>query len=259
MTMPARRCLTLALAIALPVAAAGCRDQQPDHDTRGFRDRYVDYLSGALDAGDARKVEVELARAVDGALRKCMSGRGFELPSIDVEAAIQPATDLGNREWVAEYGFGISTVAPPSLADDDPMADYLAKLGPSEAAAFEAALGSTGEVGCIAEADSAARRGLGVDDLDRRYALMRDPFDEPEMHAAEQTWRDCVMAAAGVTAGSLPDLVGQFATRVQRVQGDIDRLRELQREEVNTALATFDCNVERNLILARVTAELLMS
>jgi len=88
---------------------------------------------------------------------------------------------------------------------------------------------------------------------------MRDPFDEPEMRAAEQTWRDCVMAAAGVTAGSLPDLVGQFATRVQRVQGDIDRLRELQREEVNTALATFDCNVERNLILARVTAELLMS
>ena len=65
--------------------------------------------------------------------------------------------------------------------------------------------------------------------------------------------------AAGATAGSLPDLVGQFAIRVRRLPGDIDHLRELQREEVDTALATFDCNVDRNLILARVTAELLLS
>lgn len=65
--------------------------------------------------------------------------------------------------------------------------------------------------------------------------------------------------AAGATAGSLPDLVGQFAIRARRLPGDTDHVRELQREEVDTALATFDCNVDRNLILARVTAELLLS
>ncbi len=187
-----------------------------------------------------------------------MEQRGFDYPAQINKSTPPLATDIGNRDWVASYGFGISTLPPPSAASSDPLADYVLSLPDASRRAFSEALGAEDTEGCLRQGDREAREELGIADVDERFSLMPSPLEDPRMQEAEAEWRECV-SAVGVASNDLLELIGSFSTRLTESASAPAALSALQKDEITTAVATFDCNAARNEVLATVTRDLLVS
>lgn len=225
-----------------------------------FRSRYIQAVSGALGAADEQKVTSELSSAVHGEVAACLEAAGFSYPQDTAESS-SPPSDLANRDWVSKYGFGISTRASTQEVslEDNPLLKYLDSMAPSERAAFDEAFGEQGSGGCLDKGSTAARKALDIEDIDTRLNNSPPLSQFPEVQKAEADWRECA-ANGGVRADGLLQLTGSFGKRVQDLDpADSTGLAALQREEVSTALAVFDCTVARNKVVTAFVATRLLT
>jgi hypothetical protein len=154
------RWFAIAAALSLGVAACGSDGEEtaatevnsPISEFLGFDD------SGNPEANEARFIEEERAR--QEVIAECMREQGFEYSPVDPDQFVsfeEPGgLEWGSDEWVAKYGFGISTqrwsqdeVGPDLVGheyDDqgeqfeDPNQDYVESLSDSEREAYYAAL-----------------------------------------------------------------------------------------------------------------------
>lgn len=238
---------------------SACSGEAP-RPASSFRDRYIQATAGTMTAADAQRVTDELSKAVHREVEGCMKAVGFSYPQ-DPSASIDPPSDLSNREWVRKFGFGISTRAPTAEGSikDNPLLVYRSSMTPSRGEAFDHAVGEQGSGGCLDKGDVAARRSLGIDDVDTRLNKLPDLSDFPEVQQAEADWRACA-SKAGVHADGLIELTRSFGGRLQVLdRANSAGIAVLQREEISTALAVFDCTVARNKVTTAFVANRLVN
>jgi len=212
----------LCAAVALAAILVSCSARLDSSGTTEPRTPLEAAIGATVDPAErAVSIRDEMARRAD-AVAHCMREQGFEyvawVPSeisiIDTESA------LPTQEYVARYGYGIST--RPDLyrqkldQPEDPNAAIQASLSPDEAAAYQLALTgidptNLGEspmvveaAGCIAEADRAVtpNDAASPEDLDTYYTLKNQMEEriaaDPQVLSAIDAWRSC-MAADGYT------------------------------------------------------------
>lgn len=173
--MKTRNIWSIAAAGALLLGACGASDATDA--APGADDAEVVYTSPlgeflGWDQGvdfDAEAAQVEFAqqeREAQEAIASCMAAEGFEYIPIDVsaqeaffESQFEEDLEWGSDEWIAKYGFGVSTqrfsqsqVGPDLVGNTwndfggedempvDPNQAYLETLSESERMAYEAAL-----------------------------------------------------------------------------------------------------------------------
>lgn len=86
----------------------------------------ADAMPGTEEFGLSKQGLVEKIEAVEAYIAQCMSEAGFEYVAVDYNTVRRGMTSdkslpgMGERQFVAQYGFGISTLytgAPPQLAE----------------------------------------------------------------------------------------------------------------------------------------------
>ena len=222
----------------------------------------------------------ELAVAVDdveGRIETCMQTAGFEYVAADwptVQAAMnafQSAPGLADDEYIAQFGYGLSTQAESpaarvglgpanvaalnALGPVDQEAYLFTLLGESPFWTFAIALEEEdfSEVdGCTAEAVAAV---FDVEELDPNYVNPLDALvdNDPRVIQAIANWVTC-MDEAGFGPFSHPDdAEDEVADRLDELVGsgtvndlagsELDALAELQGFERAIAAADEECDV----------------
>lgn len=181
----------------------------------------------------------------------------------------------GDRDWVAQNGFGFAPVLFASgqfVADpDDPNVEYLAGLPEGSRLAWEAALwgdevedGPNDPLSCFGQAE---REVFGFfDDLEDAYfQYIARVESDPQSVALDREWSAC-MRASGFEFDDTRELLAAVAENVNQVSPalqielaagdtaisfegdpvfDPDLVAQAQDEEVRMALAEFDCSLEQ--------------
>jgi len=209
---------------------------------------------------------------VEAGIASCMADAGFEYIPIDpvtfreaMDSLTQPA-GLSDEDFVAEYGYGISTMPPTqefgagpenaAILNDLSSADQVAYtrtlLGDDTTATFVVSLEnedmeSTG--GCT---QTAVESVLTPEQLNPTF---QNPFDvlvaqDPRMMAAQEDWSGC-MSDAGYDFASPDDAEEEIFDRLDTIAGgedpatltgsDADALAQLQADERAIAAADSDC------------------
>lgn len=174
--MRSRRIIASTATLALLLLGCGGEDTEvgdSSADDSGEEYQYEspigEFLGSAQpDVGDEefQAQELEKMRRVEELTAACMREQGFEYTPVDHSvfmefeeemAAESPEQDWGSDEWVARYGFGITTmrysqdqVGPDLVGHDwpeydepefvDPNQEYVESLGEAEREAYEEAL-----------------------------------------------------------------------------------------------------------------------
>lgn len=163
------RRLMAVLGIAI-VVCVGCGGSDTDAGTNGegYESPLAEYVGGFGFSGDPEEMEAQMRdqqRLVNEQVAECMAAEGFEwIPDDESTMFMGAPTDaegleFGSEEWVAKYGFGISTqmfpqeVVGPDLVGmdeemfggpgeeyEDPNAEYLSTLTEAETEAYYEAL-----------------------------------------------------------------------------------------------------------------------
>lgn len=161
------------LAVIAVAVCAGCGDSETDAGSSGedYESPLAEYMPGFGFSGDPEDMEAQMLdqqRLVNEQVVECMAAEGFEWIPDDESMMFSGLSgdseglEYGSDEWVAKYGFGISTqmfpqeVVGPDLVgmdetmfggpgDDyeDPNAEYLATLSEAETEAYNEALYGT--------------------------------------------------------------------------------------------------------------------
>lgn len=309
MTGQAYRPLAMAMALAVPLLLTACgastEDQAgvgvpPDSAPDGMIVEEADDLEEADDeatetgsplieflgyetSGAAATAEFENLVATE--VGACMRAQGFEYvdpaPSAPAESEMDVmAAAASDRQWVAEWGFGVSTQAfsqdevGPDLRGyeimepdrkDDPNQIYFSELSSAEQAAYQEAL--LGAEGCTAAAFDRAvgetqnagfiqEFGVELEQLDRRIEA------DPRLVQFEQGIATCVTGAGyqyttfaaaqerfSVQVGSLVQRGAELTDSEAEADSSLptltpeqlELLAGLQAEEIEIALAAFDC------------------
>lgn len=152
------------------VACVGCSDSETEAGSSGedYESPLAEYVPGFGFSGDPEDMEAQMLdqqRLVNEQVVECMAAEGFEwIPDDESTMFSGPSADsegleYGSEEWVAKYGFGISTqmfpqeMVGPNLVGmdeamfggpgedyEDPNAEYLGTLSEAESDAFYEAL-----------------------------------------------------------------------------------------------------------------------
>lgn len=194
-TVPDARIWTsLVAALALMIGACGggsdgsqsANDDGPaSFEEMEFESPIADFLGQTTDyqSDDAQAAYIEQAAETEEKIAACMAAEGFEYTPVDQSQAITYRSDSGelayfSDEWVAKYGFGITTqrfaqsAVGPDLAgyDDqamgqesvfvDPNQEYQESLSDAERTAYQEAL--WGDMMEPAEEDTATEQSASA-------------------------------------------------------------------------------------------------
>src|SRR4051794_4812097 len=217
---------------------------------------------------------------VENAIRACMKQQGFDYVPVDPIAqrsALFGSARLSDVDFAKQFGYGISTLWGKTSATADPNQRTRAAMGAADRQAYDRALGGddpgatftsavdTGDFtklgGCTRKSTDQVFGGAQVltqlqgklDQLEERI------FSDQRMVRAVEKWSTCMSDAgyryeepeaidtdmykrAEAIVGQIP---GQFATGpapgVKPPPYDHAALASLQREEVATAVADYNC------------------
>ena len=219
-------------------------------------------LVNAIEAGESRIAE-------------CMADAGFEYTPIDSET-FRDAMDaqgtvpgLSDEEFVAQYGYGITTLPPTSdfrfgeenqaifddLSSEDQVAYGRTLVGENTQATYVNMLEAEDFLPAGGCTETAIKEVYTEEQLSPSFF---NPFDalveqDPRMIAAQQAWSEC-MADAGYDYEMQGDPEDEFVERLDAITGgadpktltggDKEALTELQGEERAIAKVDFDCAAE---------------
>lgn len=209
---------------------------------------------------------------VEAGIASCMADAGFEYVPIDpvtfreaMDALTQPP-GLSDEEFVAEYGYGISTMPPTlefgtgpdnarilnGLSPADQVAYTRRLLGDDTAANFVFAL----EVEDFSSIGGCTKTAVeSVFTPEQLNVTFQNPFDllvqqDPRMIAAQEEWSGC-MSDAGYDFGTPDDAEEEIADRLNTLTSgedpatltgsDADALAQLQGDERAIAAVDSDC------------------
>ncbi len=234
-------------------------------------------FGGAHEFGMSEQQLVEAIDAVEARIARCMTAAGFEYVRVDASTvrdamdALGSSPGLSDEDFVAQFGYGISTQF------DDPGAAtvfgeqnvrLLQQLAPADRTAYvRTLLGEDGRAtfvltlddedfaetgGCTAQA---IEQSFDAEQLDASYT---NPFDvlvdqDPRMVAARGEWAAC-MSEEGFDYERQEDAEDEIAERLDAIVGDgepsaltgsaLAALTALQGEERAIAQADLDCAEE---------------
>ena len=234
--------------------------------------------SGQVGTEEFGMNDEQLVTAIEGVeagIASCMADAGFEYVPIDpvtfreaMDGLTQPA-GLSNEQFIAQYGYGISTTPPTeafgagpdnaAILNDLPAADKVAYtrtlLGDDTESTFVVALENE-DVSTIGGCTKTAVESvLTVEQLNPTF---RNPFDvlvaqDPRMIAAQEDWSAC-MSEAGYDFGTPDEAEEEISDRLDTLTGgedpatltgsDADALAQLQADELAIAAAASDCEAQ---------------
>ena len=242
-----------------PQPTSGADNQQIGREEFGMTE---EQLVNAIEAGESRIAE-------------CMADAGFEYISIDSET-FRDAMDaqgtvpgLSDEEFIAQYGYGITTLPPTSdfrfgeenqaifddLSSEDQVAYGRTLLGENTQATYVNMLEAEDFLPAGGCTETAIKEVYTEEQLSPSFF---NPFDalveqDPRMIAAQQAWSEC-MAEDGYDYEMQGDPEDEFVERLDDLAkgadpttltgSDADALAELQGEERAIAKVDFDCAAE---------------
>lgn len=204
--------------------------------------------------------------AVEERVQQCMTGLGWEYTVVALDPALLSGDLVGlDEDFVATYGYGISTIDPDDPAalsalpgGDDPNQRYRLSLPDGEgdrydedlfgSSAFDAvdAVDDTSAPelgGCYGDAVSAELGEAGLSGLESSYAKVEEVAQaDPRLAEAEQAWAAC-MADAGYDFSRPQDAMTSVAERAAQLGADVPEAERaaLRAEELATAKADRAC------------------
>jgi len=219
-------------------------------------------LVNAIEAGESRIAE-------------CMADAGFEYIPVDSETfrdamdAQGTVSGISDEEFVAQYGYGITTLPPTSdfrfgeenqaifddLSSEDQVAYGRTLLGENTQATYVNMLEAEDFLPAGGCTETAIKEVYTEEQLSPSFF---NPFDalveqDPRMIAAQQAWSEC-MAEDGYDYEMQGDPEDEFVERLDAITGgadpntltggDKEALTELQGEERAIAKVDFDCAAE---------------
>lgn len=228
---------------------------------------------GREEFGMTEEQLVTTIEAVESRIADCMTEAGFEYIPIDVET-FRDAMDLvggsppgiSDEEFVAQYGYGITTVPPKSdfrfgddnqsifddLTQQDKVAYTRTLVGDHETATFVLMLEQEDFLPAGGCTETAIKEVFTPEQLSPSFF---NPFDalveqDPRSIEAQKNWSNC-MKEAGFEYATQGDPEDEFIERLQTLTGgadprslsgsDAEALKQLQGEERAIAAVDFDC------------------
>jgi len=242
-----------------PQPTSGADNQQIGREEFGMTE---EQLVNAIEAGESRIAE-------------CMADAGFEYIPIDSETfrdamdARGTVSGLSDEEFVAQYGYGITTLPPTSdfrfgeenqaifddLSSEDQVAYGRTLVGENTQATYVNMLEAEDFLPAGGCTETAIKEVYTEEQLSPSFF---NPFDalveqDPRMIAAQQAWSEC-MAEDGYDYEMQGDPEDEFVERLDAITGgadpktltggDKEALTELQGEERAIAKVDFDCAAE---------------
>lgn len=232
------RSAALAVCGLLLVSAVGCTaapsegssdgaDASPDKSPLS---EYLDASYSATLSPEQQEVDAEAVwNEYERIVAECMVAEGFEYtPTAYIsEDSFKPAPSEewrpDDREWVAQWGYGITDIparhsAPDTDANDagaDPNIEYLGTLSEAEQAAYEAAMygeaidPAVSDESAVYDPEKAGCTGRAQEELtgdapdlsefdplmEQVYALMDSVAESPEMQELDAAWASCMSDA----------------------------------------------------------------
>lgn len=272
---------SLASSASLLVLVASC-GAAGSSDSGGAEPAYGSAEFGLTEAELNARIE-----AVEADIATCMRTAGFEYVPVDA-ATVRDAMDadgtkpgVSDEDYVAQYGFGITTVF------DDPVADLgrgeqnntiVAALPPAERVAYDRTL--LGEPGSVALARAlededlsntggctraALEKAFATDELNGSYVNPADVLleQDPRMVKAIEEWAQC-LRDAGFDYAHPDEITDELAERLEALLAGADpaslvgpeaaALIELQGEERALAVAATACE-EDHIVPVQDTIE----
>lgn len=261
--------------IALLTACGGNSDGASDSnsdETQQATSEAGDEQVGTEEFGLTDEELVTAIEDVESSIATCMQGAGFEYVPIDpvtFRRAMDSLTSvpgLSDEEFVAQYGYGITTLPPTqefgageenkvifdALPEADKVAYQRTLWGDNTGATFVIMLENEDFESAGGCTQAAIEEVFAEEQLNPNFT---NPFDElvtqdPRMVAALQDWSDC-MSEAGFDYESPEDAEEELIERLDAITGgadpatltgsDQEALIELQGEERAIALADFEC------------------
>jgi hypothetical protein len=245
------------------------KDAQPTPDGNGSRQ------IGREEYGMTEEQLVTTIEAAESSIASCMADAGFEYVPID-PVTFRDAMDsqgtvagLGDEEFVAQYGYGITTLPPTQsfghgeenmaifdgLSAGDQVAYTRTLVGDHTQATF---------VNMLEAEDFLPARGCTLAAIKEVFTQEQlspsffNPFDalveqDSRMIDAQKGWSEC-MGEAGFDYGAQGDPEDEFVERLEGLTkgddpatltgGDKDALTELQGEERAIAQVDTECYAE---------------
>lgn len=259
----------LATLVAGAVFMAGCgvnapEPDAPEHTVTSTSGEVAavseeEALLALFDQATALTTEQDRARhdAHQAAIAQCMADAGFEyLPRPWVDPALAGQDPFWNAEFMATYGYGISTDPPPPASIADPNDPIRAALSEAALAEYHTALtgdptGGVGETGCV----QVAAEGL-YDESSSQPGLVTAVWAEISRRreaqwAVEGTMRledvsDCVVAAGGFPYDPRSQVQATFFEEAWAELADPTpaQIAEFQEWEIAVASAEWECALE---------------
>ena len=243
----------------------------------------VEGLPGTEEFGMTREELVTNIETVEALIAECMQEAGFEYVAADYHTVRRGMTSdkslpgLGEREFIAQYGFGISTLytgLPPQLAAEtipakiglgDQNVQIFNNLSPADQEAYNFTL--FGE-----HIDATFAVALEIEDFSRTGGCTRkaieqvftpeqiaagyyNPLDamireDPRMADAITEFTECV-SASGFDYAHPDDIEPDLRKRLDEITGGLPvealssdalaALEELRAEELAVGIVAFDC------------------
>jgi hypothetical protein len=230
---------------------------------------------GREEFGMTEEQLVNAIEAGESSIAECMTDAGFEYIAIDVDT-FRDAMDaqgtvpgLSDDEFVAQYGYGVTTLPPTSefrfgdenqvifddLSSEDQVAYTRTLVGDHTQATFVNML----EIEDFLQAGGCTQTAIEeVFTEEQLSPSFFNPFDalveqDPRMIDAQANWSGC-MAEAGLDYATQGDPEDEFVERLQTLTGgadpatltgsDKDALTDLQGEERAIATVDLDCAAE---------------
>jgi hypothetical protein len=261
---------------ALVLAACGGSDEKtPDQTQQPTSGGNGNQEVGKEEFGLTEEGLVIAIEDTETAIASCMDGEGFDYIPIDpvsfrnAMASLAAVPGLNDEEFVAQYGYGFTTLPPTQKfrAGEENQAIY-EDLPPADQVAYDRALwGENTETTFVFMLENEDFEGAGgctktaIDEVftaEQRNPNFSNPFDvqvaqDPRMIDATKEWATC-MSADGYDYESPEDAEDQILDRYDSLTkgqdpttltgSDADALKALQAEELAIAAADLVCAEE---------------
>lgn len=294
--------LATAMTLTLSACSGGASSRSAgDPTTDGAADSpleaYLGDVWGSELSPDEQEAEdAEMNRRIEEAVADCMTEQGFDyVPFIAPSVTGDDFEWLpDDRDWVAQYGYGISTSPYPSGEgvdlDSDPNEEYAQSLSGSEQQAYYEALHgpspdeeamADGEVeydwttaGCYGEAqhDSQSDEAAVFERYDELFEQIGTLYEQvekaPELDEADATWSQCMTDEGRPGFDRQADAQASISEAYDDLWADVDESGaddidqaasdELADTEIDLALTDLACREKTGFadVEASVTAEL---
>lgn len=278
---------TIALAAVLTLSACSAPNAQPPADEQSPLSAYLAAIyGGGMDEEQQQQRFIEDDKKRQDIVAQCMTEQGFDYQPVIPTSAVPLSSGAewkpDDREWVAQWGYGISHFpgADDPAAQDafvDPNTDYVASLSESEQSAYYEALygvtpddsqltagepleydwttaGCTGRAGHEVSGDDPLQGEEFQPLMEALQAFWTDTAGYPGMSEINADWAACMDAAghpgftaqadasASISEASNAAWTGPDGATVSTV--DEATLAQLSKTEIETALADLDCRTE---------------